>query len=236
MKYPIDSQTTEAFFNHLVTHDRAQRQYIQALTILLQTAMEEMGMDDTEWYPEAEKLLAFQKKLDVDHANRIFNEKSGHVLPTEAIAVPGVTISREGDAALSQLEAEEFGKEMTEEEIAAVFREKVKPKAKDTLDLKKKDLTIEEIEDWEAKQNNSNDIYKVKARVANLARGGGASLTPVGEMMVNTFVHVVKDLYDFAETIEDKTLRIKLIERIRKHENMPGNLIAATSSNVRTGK
>lgn len=91
------------------------------------------------------------------------------------------------------------------------------------------DMSIDELKEWEEKQDNSNDIYKIKARVANLARGGGASLTPVGEMLCNAFVHVAKDLYDFAETISDPAVKAKLIELIRKHENMPANLIAATT-------
>jgi hypothetical protein len=88
-------------------------------------------------------------------------------------------------------------------------------------------MSLEEIEEWEAKQDNSNEIYKIAARVKNLARGGSLNLTPAGEALCNTFVHVAKELYDFAEKIEDKDLKIKLTELIRKHENMPATLIAA---------
>lgn len=257
MKYPIDAITTETFMGHLVAHDRAQRQLIQALTILLTEAMNEMGMEDTEWYPEAEALLKLQKRLKMDHENRIFNEKNGVaekqnpitpevVKENYAELIPNLGMMGLGQIDDPQLNAnitereKVFGAEMTEEEIAGMFREKGKKKPKDGVDMSAKDpfknMTLEEITEWERKQENSNDIYKVKARVANLARGAGASLTPVGEMMVNSFVHVVKDLYDFAETIPDKSLRIAIIERIRKHEGMPGNLIAATSANVKMGK
>lgn len=98
-----------------------------------------------------------------------------------------------------------------------------------------KNMTLEQIEEWERKQENANDIWKVKSRVQNLASGiSGGNLTAVGTMMVNSFVHVVKDLYDFAETIPDKSLRIALIERVRKHESMPGTLIAAASAGVKS--
>lgn len=146
------------------------------------------------------------------------------------------------DAATNKIEAE-FGEEVSERELAAHFSEPQKRRQRRAEVIKsgKKDglsgMTMEEIEAWEAKQNNSNDIYKIKARVANIARGGGGSLTEQGEMLCNTFVHVLKALYDFAENaIEDKTLRIRLIELIRKQEGMPGNLISAAGAGVKQSK
>lgn len=239
MKYPIDSKTTETYLGHLVAHDRAQCQLVQALTILLQTAMSEMGMEDTEWYPEAEKLLRMQDRLKVDHENRIFNENNQPYSSPDITQNLGVVSGQITDphmnANISERE-KEFGEEMTEEDLVKHFREKVSKKSKNGLDLSKKDLTLEDIKDWERKQDNSNDIYKIKARVQNMVAATGGSLTSVGEMMVNSFVHVAKDLYDFAETIPDKPLKIKLIERIRKHESMPATLIAATSANVKVNK
>lgn len=145
------------------------------------------------------------------------------------------------DAATNKIEAG-FGEEMGERELAAHFSEPMKRRQRRAEVIKsgKKDglsgMTMEEIEQWEAKQNNSNDIYKIKARVANIARGGGGSLTEQGEMLCNTFVHVLKALYDFADNIEDKTLRIRLIELIRKQEGMPGNLISAAGAGVKQSK
>lgn len=236
MRYPIDQKTTENFIGHIIAHDRAQRQLIEALTILLKAATEDRYSEEVgEWYDEAEKLLKFQNKLKTDHETRLFNEKNGHV---ESHVSTEITDPQE-NAKINEAE-KSFGEELSEEDLAKHFHEKTKKRSKDMVDMSKKspfeDMTIEQIEEWERKQDNSNDIYKVKARVANLARNGGASLTPVGEMMVNTFVHVVKDLYDFAETIQDKSVRIPLIERIRKHENMPSNLIAATSAGVKVKK
>lgn len=90
------------------------------------------------------------------------------------------------------------------------------------------DMTLEELKALEFQQDNSNDLYKVKARVANLARNGTLSLTPVGEMLVNSYVHVLLDLYGFAESITDENVKIQLINKIRSHEDMPGKLIKLT--------
>lgn len=255
MKYPIDGLTTETFFGHLIASDRANRQMIQALTLLLTEAMNEMGMEDTEWYDEAKKMLELQKRLKVEHENRLFNAKNGHqdkssveVTVVEAgkidssndiIHVPGIKIDPAMNAKLNEVE-KGFGEEMSEDDLAQHFREKPKKKLVHGVDMSKKHpfkgMSLEEIEEWEAKQDNSNDIYKIKARVQNLVSGTGGSLTAVGEMMVNSFVHVAKDLYDFAETLPDKEIKIKLIERVRKHEGMPASLISAVSGGVRIKK
>lgn len=254
MKYPIDPLTTETFFGHLIANDRAQRQTIQALTALLMAAMSEMGADDTDWFHESTKLFKIQAKIKADHDTRIFNARNGHNESTtirlegvneigrvepksEVTYVPGIVIDPEMNAQLNEQE-KAFGEEMTEAEIAAMFREKPKQNNyRGGVDMNQKEpfkgMTLEEIENWEKDQENSNDIYKIKARVANLAVGiSGGHLTPVGVMMVNSFVHVVKDLYAFADTIPDRSLKIALHERIRKHESMPGTLIAAASSGV----
>lgn len=260
MKYPIDPQTTETMFGHLITHERSQRQLITALSGLLMEAMSEPGVQETDWHQEAKKLFKMQRSIKTDHETRIFNARNGHQensaisvavdTPIQAVdavsgppmAVPGAVITPEQNHNLNKME-ESFGGELSEEELERMFQEK--PKAvRDRImevDLSKKNpfkgMTLQEIEEWEAKQNNSNDIYKIKARIQNLAVGiSGGNLTPVGEMMVNSFVHVVKDLYEFAEYLPDKEQRIRLIERIRKHESMPGTLIAAASAGVRVKK
>lgn len=241
MKYPIDTTTVEKFFGHLVAHTRAQSQINDAAFILLRAAMEEMGMEDTDWYPEAKQLMKFREKLKIDHENRLFNEKNGLAdkinQPLPSFGVDGTITDPELNKKLDDVESG-FGGEMSEEDLAAHFKEKPKKKSKDGIDLSEKtpfkNMSIDEIEAWERKQENSNDIYKIKARVQNLAVGiSGGNLTPVGTMMVNSFVHVVKDLYEFAETVQDKSLRIELIERIKRHETMPGTLIAAASSGVK---
>lgn len=258
MKYPIDALTTETFFGHLIQHERQQRQIILALTSLLKEAMDLCPNDGEpdEWFLEAHKLFNIQKKIKVEHETRIFNAKNGHpenhnikisvptevgqMPPGEIVHVPGATIDPEMNHKLSKHE-ESFGGEMSEEEIAAMFDDKPVRRPKGGVDLTKKEpfkgMTLDEIESWEASQNNANDIYKVKARIQNLAVGiSGGNLTPVGEMMVNSFVHVVKDLYEFADTIPDKSIKIALTERVRKHESMPGTLISAASAGVKVKK
>jgi len=254
MKYPIDPATTETFLGHLISHDRAQRQYITAISELLKEAMGESGAKETDWYREAKSLFKIQANINMLHENRLFDAKNGHqdkhTVTVEApvplgnveieskVSVPGVQIDPETNVRLNE-EEKAFGEEMSEEELAKLFGQKVDKKG--GVDLSKKNpfngMTLDEINEWEAKQNNSNDIYKIKARVQNLAVGiSGGNLTPVGEMLTNTFVHLFKDLYDFAETIPDKEVKIALTEKIRKHESAPGNLISATVSGVKNKK
>lgn len=255
MKYPIDAITTEHLLGQLITHERAQRALITSLSLLLADAMAAAEYDDEGWYVEAKAFLKAQKQLKADHETRLFNEKNGHAEKNETKLTPetankayqntmpafGLVNIEDPELAqkLNQTESK-FGEELSESELERMFGEKKKPRLKKGVDLEEvnpfHNMTLEEINKWEAEQNNSNDIYKVKARVANLARSSGGSLTPVGEMMVNTFVHVVMDLYAFADTIPDKEMRIKLIERVRKHEGMPGTLIDAATAGVRNKK
>lgn len=167
-------------------------------------------------------------------------QKLADLVPREGLPSGGIAISAYPtqfdpiqDAQLSAKEAAIFGEEMTEADLAKQFGEPP-PVRKEGKALN--DMSRDEIESWERAQDNSNDLYKIKARVSNLARGGGAALTAQGEMLVNTYVHVLKSLYDFAENIEDSTTKIKLTQLIRKNEDMPGNLIAAAGAGVRTKK
>jgi hypothetical protein len=249
MRYPIDQQTTETFLGHLVAHDRAQRQMVQALSLLLKEAMGTVSYNDEDdelpdWYKEADKFIKLQDKIKLDHDNRLFNEKNGISEKQSSIALTPEIANNSSSTILGvntmitdpeqnkQLNKQEasFGEELSENDIASHFNERPRKK-KSGVDLSEKTpfkyMTLEQINEWERKQDNSNDIYKVKARVSNLARGSGASLTPVGEALCNSFVHVLKSLYDFAETIPDKSLRISLIEKIKSNEGMPGTLIAA---------
>lgn len=47
------------------------------------------------------------------------------------------------------------------------------------------------------------DIYSLAARVKNLARSDDASLTPIGESLCNLYIHVINDLYKYAETLPE---------------------------------
>lgn len=122
--------------------------------------------------------------------------------------------------------------EMTEAEIAKHFGAKLR-KPRLMKGPKLSEMSLEQIEEWEKQQDNSNDIYKVAARVKNLATPLDGSLTSTGIMLCNSFTHVFKDLYDFAETIRSKKTKTRLIELIRSKEKIPGDLIAALRSGVK---
>jgi hypothetical protein len=87
----------------------------------------------------------------------------------------------------------------------------------------------QEVLELEKQQDDSTDIYKLAARVKNLARVGDpsrgvGSLTPAGESLCNLYVHVLKSLYSFSETLESPK-REELYNLVRSHEGMPGELL-----------
>lgn len=79
------------------------------------------------------------------------------------------------------------------------------------------------------------EIYAVAARVKNLAREGGGSLTPVGEILCNTYVHVILSLYNFANSLPEGQ-RERLKDLIRASEDMPANVISASKAQVKPQK
>lgn len=245
MRYPIDHLTVEQLFGHLISHHRAQEDLIKKLNGLLIEAMTNLDEEDNnEFFRDVKLLMKLQHENAMANETRKFNEKNGH---GKAHNSDTAAVQQAANLAQKQFNPEEnaraneaeksFGEEMSEEDLARHFSEAPKRKKKGGVDMAAKDpfkeMSLDEIEAWEAKQNNSNDIYKIKARVANLARSGGGSLTSQGEMLCNTFVHVLVDLYQFADTIPDKEMKIKFIERIRKHEGMPGTLINAAGAGVK---
>ena len=68
------------------------------------------------------------------------------------------------------------------------------------------------------------DIYSIAARVKNLARDYDASLSPIGEKLCNLYIHVLKDLYEFAETIPEPH-QMKLVELIESKEGFCRDVI-----------
>lgn len=127
-------------------------------------------------------------------------------------------------------EESDFGAPWTEELLAEYFGESP-PDRKKAKSIK--NMTNEEIVSLEKEQDNSNDIYKISARIKNLARGNNASLTPMGDILCNTYTHVLKALYIFADTMSDQNTKDKLIRLIRANENMPANVIAAANAGVK---
>lgn len=121
------------------------------------------------------------------------------------------------------------GGSMSESEFEQIMRERGEVVTKEAkIELPK---TKEEFDAYENKINNSDDIYKIAARIKNLARGSRRNLTPHGEMLCNSFVHVLKSFYEFAETLPDP-YREKLHRLTRAKEGVPGDIIAASMVNV----
>lgn len=251
-KYPLDLDTSNELFAHLLNHDKYQRQQITDLINIVQNALEETQDEDSMWQADAETFLKHYSKLKVDRENLKFNVENAlkargldtpskihpSTAPTYSGSIGAGMINLNDPHIASQLNESEdrLGPPMTEGEVASYFNEKPKRKGKKSKQKDFKKMTLEEIEEWERKQDNATDLYKISARVKNLARADGAALTPVGEMLANTYVHVLKSLYDFADTIADKETKIKLISLIRSNEGMPANLISAAKANVVEGK
>lgn len=247
-KYPLDSQALEEIARDTLQHDKAQRELISGLLDLLKEGLNEVDSEN-EWGEDVEKVLSAMRSRRLDYENHRFNQKNGYKVnqnspyaadetlnnsPASLDHVVGTVlksgrIDLMGEAQLNAVEAS-FSEEMGEADIARHFDEQPKRKKKPK---KVKNMTLEEINALEKAMDNSSDIYKVSARIKNLARGTDASLTSVGEALCNSYTHVAKSLYDFADTIQDRETKVKLIELIRKSEEMPGQFIAAIKNGVR---
>ena len=70
-----------------------------------------------------------------------------------------------------------------------------------------------------------NNIYQISGRIKNHAAAKDHAFSPQGVALCNMFTHVVKELYDFAETLEDKEAASKLRDVIRRQETFPANLL-----------
>lgn len=227
MIYPLDPTTIQEYLERLNLHNQTQTNLIKELNILLIEAMNSSSNEES-WHKDAKRLIASQKAIENEQINRRFNEANLEKQQATSFK-PTLSLSRTAQRGNTQFDD---GTEMTEAELMTYFGE-TEIKTKKEPD-KLSTMTLEEIKEWEKAQDNSLDIYKIKARVMNLAREG-CSITPTGEMLCNTFVHVLKSLYSFAEQIEDKNIRIQLIEKIRSHETMPAQFIKSTKSEVKEG-
>jgi hypothetical protein len=72
--------------------------------------------------------------------------------------------------------------------------------------------------------DDSNSVYAIAARVKNIARDWDASLTPMGEVLCNYYIIVLKDLYDFSENLKEPQKRV-LRDILKSHEDMPRKII-----------
>lgn len=231
MKYPLDKWTFIETVNHLILNEKSQSALVQEIGGLLEQAMDCTDDVDMEWYRSAETLLKELHALKMYHESRRFNENTLRQQHGFESSAPSQLVD------INEAPEDTFGEgEMTEQELERHFKEKRKSKKPKDKPKTLKQMSLEEIEDWEKAQDNSNDIYKISARVKNLARGPGMSLTPQGDMLCNSYTHVMKAFYDFAEKIEDKAIKISLIDFIRTQEGMPGGLISAAGVGVTKGK
>lgn len=251
MKYPLDAETFIETVTMLVENNKMQQILVDKMKGLLEQAMTDAETDDSQWYDDAEDLLKDLHALKTYHESRRFNETNfRNQYGFEATQKADASIARLNlpPSEIVQVQDEDVTvNELSEDDMSRFFSEKRKEKryrpnrslkqmshdeiAKAPVaDLKEllQQATAEEIA-----MDNSNDIYKIKARVANLARGPGMQLTAQGQQLCNTFVHVLKSLYDFADRIPYEDVRTKLISLLRSHENMPGILIAAAGAGVK---
>lgn len=233
-KYPLDARAIQDISRDLVQNDAANREVITTLAQFLVLAMEdatENDIEDSDWYEDANLFLQSLNKRTMDFETHRFNQKNNHFVGKVSPYEDSRPMDLYQEGKLNAMESE-FGEELSESDIAQFFKEPViKTKKKKTKKLEK--MSLEEIESWEKQQDNSNDIYKVSARIKNLARqGAGANLTTAGDVLCNSHTHLCKAFYDFAETIQDKDTKIKLIDLVRNNEGMVANVISALSAGV----
>lgn len=74
-----------------------------------------------------------------------------------------------------------------------------------------------------------NNIYEISGRVKNLIAMEDIAVSPVGTVLVNYYSLVLKDLYDFAETLP-ATDRDRLDLLLRSKENLPMLVIKVGSA------
>jgi hypothetical protein len=229
---------------------------ITKLSELLDSAMYHAETDEEGWYKDSQELLQDLEDLKMFHDSRRWSgsnfknqmqpEGKGLNLPAlpapkppsdEGSHIVGLPSLQFNDSLNQKAnkEEEEFGESWDEESLSRYFKEK-KPKKVREEKKTLKNMSIAEIEAWERAQDNATDIYKIKARMMNLARDGGASITPVGEILINSFVHMLKSFYDFADKIEDSSVKIQLTDLIRAQEGVPSGIIKASTSGVRIEK
>ena len=70
-----------------------------------------------------------------------------------------------------------------------------------------------------------NDIYQISARIKNMAAASDHAFSPQGMALCNMFTHVIKELYDFSATLEDREVASKLDRIIGKQESFPAKLL-----------
>lgn len=71
---------------------------------------------------------------------------------------------------------------------------------------------------------SKNDIYEIKARVANIIAREDIALSPVGRILVNYFSLLFKDLYDLSETLPEERRQF-MQYYLKERESLPMTII-----------
>jgi hypothetical protein len=230
-KYPLDDKGIQNIILDIVQNDKYQKELVLNLCHMLRNAMAYVEDTSQDWYGDAQKTLNEVQERRLAFENLRFDQANGHKTEVTSPYENAVKTTTEA------IPESEFGDVWTDEELAAHFNEPLPKKQGKAVEKSTDKMTLEEIEEWEKKQDNSNDIYKLSARIKNLARReANNNLTNVGDMLANTYTHVLKSLYDFADTISDKETKIKLTDLLRSKESMPADFIAAVNANVKLKK
>lgn len=211
MKYPLDKNILKETLQSIESHSQSQEEIINKLSQILTEAVKSTNDKDASWIIASKEFFKNKKESENNIESFIVHKDSfaQDSLENEAEAWK----EDELDRYFNKKESKTL-RDMTEEEI-------------DCTPIPKLEKLVKEAEEEEEKSNNSTDIYKIKARVANLARGPGMHLTPTGEILCNVFVHMLKELYDFTDTLKDEKIKESLYTIIRKQENVPNTIIAA---------
>lgn len=70
-----------------------------------------------------------------------------------------------------------------------------------------------------------NNIYQISARIKNAAAKNDHAFSEQGRALCNMYTHVIKALYDFSDTLEDKEIAARLNSVILKQEDFPAKLL-----------
>lgn len=117
-------------------------------------------------------------------------------------------------------EAPDTGPQMSVSELARHFKEETPKETKTVVPS-----DPEEYEKWQKEQHWANTLPRISARVKNAARSAGANLTPNGLALANTYTHLLKELYDFADKLPEEH-KDKLVTLLRSKESLVADYIA----------
>jgi hypothetical protein len=74
----------------------------------------------------------------------------------------------------------------------------------------------------------SNDLHSINGRIKNHLARKDLAVTPAGTILINSFCFLLKDLYDFADTLVEADA-YELNKIIERTETMPLNILTLTT-------